>query len=310
MKKLSGKIIAAALCGTMCLSNVAVSTLASEGQNFSFIGLDESEYIDYVETEMGKVFALPKNDFEANKYGWYEADDGYIYTYDKKTNEIHEAYCKYAHMDEFHVPDNITNIASQLNGLTYGTVIDKIYIPKTVEDIQIEGLLYLNCGEYIVAEENPAFCSVDGAVYTKDMKCLVAYPTESKDKIYTMPEGVEGSYSMVTSAMMNRSNVEYFIFPSTYKLSQNDIKSINEALDNRESKLKAVYYEGMPNRDEGTLSNAKEALKMAIGIEEKELDLQEYVKNGVEKYLYDLDGNGNVDLKDAKLALSRALGIK
>lgn len=309
MKKMASKIIAAALCSAMCLSTVAIKTFASEENSFSYIGLDESVYTDYIETETGEVLSLPKNEFEPNKLGWYEADDGYIYIYNKKTNVISHALCRYAHMDKFVVPDNFTNISGQLFGLTYGTVIDKIYIPKTVESIQIEGLAYLKCGEYIVDEDNPNFCSVDGVVYTKDMKCIVACPVKSENKIYTMPESIEESYTFVVDDMMNCSNIEYFIFSPSFNLSNFYIDSVEQALNNSKSKLKAVYYKGVPDRDQGTLANAKEALKMAIGIEEEQLDLKAYVENGVEKYLYDADGNGTVDLKEAKSVLSRALGI-
>ena len=43
---------------------------------------------------------------------------------------------------------------------------------------------------FVVAEENPAFCSVDGVLFSKDMTRIVCYPKGNSRKSYTVPEGV------------------------------------------------------------------------------------------------------------------------
>lgn len=310
MNSILRKIMGMALCAAMCMSCMCMGVSADDSEGKVIYGLDEKlDYLDYIQHENGKVFTLPKNDYESNKYGWYEADDKIIYTFDKETKEIHSVYCKYNHLDQFVIPENFTSISGQLYGLDK-TEIDKIYIPKTVEDIQLVGLAYLHCGEYIVDEDNPNYCSINGAVYSKNGKALVAFPTTCKSEMYVMPEGVTSMWSMVLSNALNNSkNIKYFIFASTYDVQDYEVKQINNAINNSESQIKAVYYEGMPDRNEGKLVNAKEALRMAIGIEEMQLDLQEYVKNKNMSYLYDYDNDGKISLKDAKAALKIALGI-
>ena len=42
-----------------------------------------------------------------------------------------------------------------------------------------------------VAEDNPAFCSVEGVLYDKEMTMLCSYPAGAKRQLYTVPEGIK-----------------------------------------------------------------------------------------------------------------------
>ena len=48
-----------------------------------------------------------------------------------------------------------------------------------------------------VAEDNPAFCSVEGVLYDKEMTMLCSYPAGAKRQLYTVPEGIKaiGGYA-------------------------------------------------------------------------------------------------------------------
>lgn len=43
---------------------------------------------------------------------------------------------------------------------------------------------------FVVAEENPVFCAVDGVLFSKDMTRIVCYPKGNSRKSYTVPKGV------------------------------------------------------------------------------------------------------------------------
>lgn len=43
---------------------------------------------------------------------------------------------------------------------------------------------------FVVAEDNPAYCAVDGVLFTKDMSRIVSYPKGNPRKSYTVPDGV------------------------------------------------------------------------------------------------------------------------
>lgn len=106
--------------------------------------------------------------------------------------------------------------------------VTKITIGKNVAEI---GLWALENNKkvtaFIVDENNPNFCDVDGVLYTKDMKTLLFYPharaveavkdEKGKDKKvikYEIPEGVE---TIRTKAFYKCSELSEITLPSTLK---------------------------------------------------------------------------------------------
>ena len=53
--------------------------------------------------------------------------------------------------------------------------------------------------EFRVDKDNERFCSVDGVVYSKDMKTLVLYPSYKEDAVFVMPNEVESIYGGISS---------------------------------------------------------------------------------------------------------------
>lgn len=85
-------------------------------------------------------------------------------------------------------------------------LITSIHIPASIKEIYSGALATTNVEwgisiggsgidssmtAYTVDENNPNYCSVDGVVFTKDMKTLVQFPTGSELSTYTIPDGVE-----------------------------------------------------------------------------------------------------------------------
>ncbi len=105
--------------------------------------------------------------------------------------------------------------------------LEEINIGKNVEKIDTWALA--NCGKLKainVDKENPYFCSVDGVLFTKDMKTLLAYPNSSHgvayDKTgafsslgsYTVPETVE---FIGDHAFYKCNGLGKIVFPSNLK---------------------------------------------------------------------------------------------
>ncbi len=113
--------------------------------------------------------------------------------------------------DEFGgVPVKAINDFAIVN-LEYAT---KITIGKNVEEIglwAIQNNQHLN--EITVDEENEYFKSVDGVLYTKDMKTLLAYPP-AKCGEYAIPEGIE---TIRTKAFYKCSNLTSITIPDSVK---------------------------------------------------------------------------------------------
>ena len=79
----------------------------------------------------------------------------------------------------------------------------EIHIPKSVKTIGIVSITQdpgdcLCIGkdfdyfdEITVDADNSAYCSLDGVLFTKDMKQLICYPSGKRAETYMVPEGVE-----------------------------------------------------------------------------------------------------------------------
>lgn len=66
--------------------------------------------------------------------------------------------------------------------------------------------------EIIVDEKNMNYKSVDGVLFSKDMKRLICYPCGKSDKEYCVPDGVE---IIETEAFLNVEHLEHISFPES-----------------------------------------------------------------------------------------------
>lgn len=79
---------------------------------------------------------------------------------------------------------------------------------------------------YEVAADNPHFKSIDGVIFSKDMKVLVSYPSNKADNAYTIPEGVE---IVEYDAFGNARNLRSVTFPnSLHTLSDYAFSSVKD----------------------------------------------------------------------------------
>lgn len=97
------------------------------------------------------------------------------------------------------------------------TSVSTLYIPESIEQVSISNVLNLEkvhlMGEFMLDEqaenikvsgkkfktitvdqENSTLCSIDGVLYSKDLKCLYEYPTAKPDAHFDVPLGVVHIY--------------------------------------------------------------------------------------------------------------------
>ena len=101
--------------------------------------------------------------------------------------------------------------------------LEYIYFSKTVQynttseqHTKVSSISFDRCyslKEIVVDSENPYLKSVDGNLYSKDMKELIAYAPNNDKKSFTVPEGVE----KIERVAFAYSNIESIVFPSTLK---------------------------------------------------------------------------------------------
>lgn len=110
------------------------------------------------------------------------------------------------------LPDSLQYIGY---GSFQETQIDTFHLPASVTTL--DGNVVGGCKnltEITVADGNANYVAVDGVLYTKDMKTIVAYPAGKTDEIFTVPEGVE---IIAKGAFFGNEHLKKVILPNGLK---------------------------------------------------------------------------------------------
>ena len=105
-----------------------------------------------------------------------------------------------------------------------GLMIEEVFIYDNVVSIIPWGVSNKNIKKFIVSEENKRFCSVDGVLYTKDLKMIVKYPSGKEDAIYHI---VEGTTEISSSVFEDVVNLQELYLPTTLEYIGDSFRYIN-----------------------------------------------------------------------------------
>ena len=171
-------------------------------QNFAVFGKFERKGSDlYLYAENGST----------NVYVLHREDDHFISQSDERGIRLTKGLVFSAENDAFWEKLTSTNGTSYSGGecedgvmivpeTEDGKIVTEIYlwsddnikalkIPATVNKVDI--IKCLNLEKIEVSEDNPYLCSVDGVIYSKDMKTLVFYPSSKSETAFIVPDTVE-----------------------------------------------------------------------------------------------------------------------
>ena len=131
-------------------------------------------------------------------------------------NSTKEVHIDYVRDENGNNPDTSKPV-SAVGKFTINTdeYVEIIYIGKDVEYIDETSFFYCKELKSIeVDEANEYYTSVDGVLYTKDMKKLMVYPIKKEETSYTIPECVEriGACAFYKNETLTEVNI-----PSTLK---------------------------------------------------------------------------------------------
>ncbi|MGN1347741.1 MAG: leucine-rich repeat domain-containing protein, partial [Acutalibacteraceae bacterium] len=118
-------------------------------------------------------------------------------------------YC--SGLESINFPSSLVSVASYA---FEGTNITSLTLPAsltTVDGFSFSRMSYLE--EFIVENDNPALKAVDGVLFSKDGKTLIAYPRKKANTSYEIPEGVE----IISASAFLNSTITSVTFPSTLK---------------------------------------------------------------------------------------------
>ena len=98
------------------------------------------------------------------------------------------AFLRTTKLRHLELPEGLKTIsfASFLN-----TGLEEIKLPASVDSIEGRAFSGYNLERFSVAEGNQKYCDVDGVLFSKDKKTLIAWPTAKPQTHYDIPEGTE-----------------------------------------------------------------------------------------------------------------------
>ncbi len=103
------------------------------------------------------------------------------------------------------IEEGVTDLGSRFfDDMSLGT----INIPASVKNAG--DFTYCDMTGFNVAPDNPAYTSVDGVIFNKDMSELIKYPTHGPKTVYYIPEGVT-----VNGDFWNTTNLKTIVIPDT-----------------------------------------------------------------------------------------------
>lgn len=147
--------------------------------------------------------------------------------------------------------DNLTKVTfneglEELGDYTFNInkLLSYVNIPSTVTKIgKAAFTACLSLKEFDVSADNTAYKAVDGVLFTKDGKTLIAYPNSKDAKSYTIPEGTETldfrSFAYISNNPYSESSSYYSLEELTIPTSVTTIKNSFYG-----GKLKKITYLG------------------------------------------------------------------
>ena len=131
-----------------------------------------------------------------------------------------EAFQQCAALTHVTLPNTLTAIG--WSEFVHCTALQSVEIPASVT--QIGTCAFTDCPaleSFSVDMDNPAFCSVDGVLYSRDMTRLICYPGGSPRTFYTVPDGVQ---TLESWSMYDTGRLAELILPdSITTLSTHDV---------------------------------------------------------------------------------------
>ena len=146
-----------------------------------------------------------------------------------------QAFRQCYQLTEIVLPNTITRI--DVWAFAYCEGLESVTLPSSVEYYDVAFGRCANLKEINVSSANPYFCSVDGVLFSKDMKKLIEYPY-GKGSSYQIPFGVEiiGEW-----AFEWRSQLKSISIPQS-------VNTIETGAFSKCFNVTDIYYQGSKNR--------------------------------------------------------------
>ena len=167
----------------ICILSVSPAG-CSESDHSVTLPKDAKERDDYLplmeDTSIENIYVEDGNEF-------FRSIDGVLFTKDGKELLL---YPTGRHEESYSVPEGTERIDDECS-FEYDCALKTLVFPASLQSFCDTNLFRTKIERYVVDPANPVFCDVDGILFSKDQKALIAYPPGRQEKEYTVPDGTE-----------------------------------------------------------------------------------------------------------------------
>ena len=167
----------------ICILSVSPAG-CSESDHSVTLPKDAKERDDYLplmeDTSIENIYVEDGNEF-------FRSIDGVLFTKDGKELLLYPAG---RHEESYSVPEGTERIDDDCS-FGYGCALKTLELPASLQSFCSENLHRTEIERYVADPASPVFCDVDGVLFSKDLKTLVAYPPGRQENEYAVPDGTE-----------------------------------------------------------------------------------------------------------------------
>ena len=186
------------------------SIIVAEGnKNYKIVdgvlySIDETSIIQYPPQKSSNTYEIPNTVTKISGGAFFSSKLSSV-TIPDSIKEIGDKAFMYSDITEIVLPDNLITIGEEAFALCGN--LTKIEIPASVEVIGLNAFYCCtSMNEIIVSPENEIYTSIDGVLFSKDMKTLINYPQGKSGSEYKVPDSVTSleAYSFFSCDSLER----------------------------------------------------------------------------------------------------------
>lgn len=140
----------------------------------------------------------------------YYDENGVVYSYE---DESYLCIAQHSKVKSLKLPDRLHYMLPWWKAFVDLEELETVIVGENIDDVPLAPVCNaVNVKNIIVDENNPNFCDIDGVLYSKDKKTLLAYPRGRNADTYKIPDTVE---KITFGAFFNDLDLTHITIPES-----------------------------------------------------------------------------------------------